>query len=277
MDNKILLLGASGYVGSVFKEILPKGSFIQMDYKNLSVQNLLNSWSFNHFDTIINCTGYTGNDKELSIHGNLNAPIILTEFVNIVKELTIVHISSCGIYKNYINKIYDEKDKPNHSFSHPHCLDFHSGTKVLAEQIIQRYPNHYICRAGILFDHIDDPKNYLTKLTKFDKLLSVENSLSNRYEFVKGCIHLIENKCDFGTYNITNSGFASTEKICSIIKKHLGKDFVFYDCLTDYFFSKRQSYHDHESSKVSNKKIIEAGFKVSDVYDSISECLATWS
>ena len=104
MENKILLLGANGYMGSVFKEKLPEGSFIEMEYKNLSVQNLLNFGFFNHFDTIINCTGYTEDNKELSIYGNLNAPIILTELVNIVKELKILHVSSVVFIKIILTK-----------------------------------------------------------------------------------------------------------------------------------------------------------------------------
>ena len=276
MENKILLLGASGYIGSVFKEKLPEGSFIEMEYKNLSVQNLLNSWSFNHFDTIINCTGYTEDNKELSIYGNLNAPIILTEFVNIVKELKILHVSSCSIYKNYINKVYAENNKPNHTFSNVNCIDFHAGTKALAEQIIERYPNHYICRAGVIFDHIDHPKNYLTKLTKFNKLLELDNSLTNRQEFVDACIYLLKNKCEFGKYNITNTGFASTSKTCDIIEKYLDKKFSFYDCITEYFFSKDKKQYAHESSKVYNQKILDAGFKMSDVYDSIENSLKQW-
>ena len=276
MENKILLLGANGYMGSVFKEKLPEGSFIEMEYKNLSVQNLLNSWSFNHFDTIINCTGYTEDNKELSVYGNLNAPIILTEFVNIVKELKILHVSSCSIYKNYINKIYAENNKPNHTFSNVNCIDFHAGTKALAEKIIERYPNHYICRAGVIFDHIDHPKNYLTKLTKFNKLLELDNSLTNRQEFVDACIYLLENNCEFGKYNITNTGFASTSKTCDIIEKYLDKKFSFYDCITEYFFSKDKKQYAHESSKVYNQKILDAGFKMSDVYDSIENSLKQW-
>jgi dTDP-4-dehydrorhamnose reductase len=277
MNNKILLLGSKGYIGSVFKQKLPEGSFIQMDYDKLSVQNLLNSWSFNHFDTIINCTGYTEGDKELSIYGNLNAPIILTEFVNIVKEIKILHISSCSIYKNYVNKIYSDNSKPNYTFSNSSCIDFHAGTKALAEQIIRRYPNHYICRAGILFDQFDHPKNYLTKLKKIDKLLEIKNSLTNRQEFVEACIYLLENKCDFGSYNITNSGFASTSKVCDMISKHLGDEFSFYDCVTEYFFSKDKKEYDYVPSQVHSNKIINLGFKMSEVYDSIEKSLEQWT
>lgn len=277
MDNKILIIGASGYIGKVFKNKLPKGSYISMEYSKLSVQNLLNSWSFNHFDTIINCSGCTNDKNDQIIHGNLNAPIILTEFVNIVKEIKILHVSSCGIYKNYINTIFTEIDDPNHTFSNPRCLDFDAGSKALAEEIIQRYPNHYICRAGILIDSVDHPKNYLSKLMKFDKLLDVEHSLSDLNEFVEGCIHLLKNKCDFGIYNITNSGFASTEKVCEIIKKYLGANFTFYECITEYFFSKQKQYHAHESSKVSNQKILSTGFKISDVYSAVEANLKKWS
>jgi dTDP-4-dehydrorhamnose reductase len=277
MNNKVLLLGASGYIGETFRKKLPEGSFIQMKYSDLSVQNLLNSWAFNHFDTIINCTGYIGENKDKIIHGNLHAPIAITEFVNIVKELTVLHISSCDMYKNYSSKTFTENSKPNNCWSNPSSINFHAASKALAEEVISRYPNHYICRAGFLFDQFDHPKNYLSRLISFDRILNIDNSLSNRQEFVEACIHLIKTKASFGTYNIVNTGHVENDIICKLISKYLKKDFKFYDCVTDYLFSKKQENFDHVPSKVSNDKILATGAKMSQTYKSIEQSLERWN
>jgi dTDP-4-dehydrorhamnose reductase len=276
MDNKILLLGANGYIGRVFEQKLPEGSFIKMRYENLSVQNLLNSWALNHFDTIINCTGYAGENKDKIVHGNLHAPIVITEFVNIVKELTVLHISSCDMYKNYNNKTFTEKSRPNNCWSNSSSVNFHAASKALAEEVVSRYPNHYICRAGILFDQIDHPKNYLSKLFSFDRVLNIDNSLSNRQEFVEACIHLLKTKASFGSYNIVNTGDIDNNSICKLMSKYLKKEFKFYDCVTDYLFSKKQENFDHISSKVCNDKVLASGAKISETYKSIEQSLKKW-
>ena len=65
--------------------------------------------------------------------------------------------------------------------------------------------------------------------------------------------------------------------ICKLISKYLKKDFKFYDCVTDYLFSKKQENFDHVPSKVSNDKILATGAKMSQTYKSIEQSLERWN
>ena len=72
----------------------------------------------------------------------------------------------------------------NFSFDYPPC-SYYSGTKVLGEAAIKEVGgNYYIWRLRIPFDEYDSPRNYLTKLIRYDKLLDAENSVSHLGDFV---------------------------------------------------------------------------------------------
>lgn len=252
-----------------------------MKHSDITVQNLLNSWSFNHFDTIINCAGYVGRPnvdsvekhKEEGIFGNIIVPQIITEFLNIVKDLTLLHISSGCIYEDE-GSVFTEEDQPNLDWESGRKCSFYSGTKGMAEKIISRYPNHYICRLRMPFDDdFNNPRNYLTKLLNYDKLLSLPNSLSNRHEFVRCCIELLDKECEFGTYNIVNSGFATAEQVVEIFKKYeiTNKEFKFFGDIEDFYLSTGSV--PRSNCRISNKKLLNTGIQISDVYDSIENCV----
>ena len=75
--------------------------FETLSHQDISVQTLLNMWTSTQFELIINCAGYVGrpnvdeveNHKEEAVHGNIIIPSILSEFVNIVKSVKILHVS----------------------------------------------------------------------------------------------------------------------------------------------------------------------------------------
>ena len=281
MKNRILLLGSSGYIGSVFKSMLPEKRVITMKHSDITVQNLLNSWSFNHFDTIINCAGYVGRpnvdavekNKEEGIFGNIIIPQIITEFLNIVKDLTLLHISSGCVYEDE-GSVFTEEDKPNLDWEASRRCSFYSGTKGMAEKIVSRYPNHYICRLRMPFDEdLSNPRNYLSKLFNYEKLLSLPNSLSNRHEFVQCCIQLLEKECEFGTYNIVNSGFITAKQVVDIFEKHkiTNKEFKFFSDIEDFYLSTGSV--PRSNCRVSNQKLLNAGVQISNVHDSIENCV----
>ena len=284
MNNKILLLGASGYIGKVFKEKLPEDNFVTMKHEDISVSNLLNETCKNRFDTIINCCGYVGRPnvdvverhKEEAVYGNIIIPDILVQFANIVKEITILHISSGCIFRGDENQVFSETDSPNLDWNSQSSCSFYGGSKSMSEKIISRYPNHYICRLRMPFDHEENERNYLSKLLKYDKLLSLPNSLSHRYDFVDACIQLLEKECEFGTYNITNTGFITAKEICEIFRNEFDfkNDFKFYDDIEDFLIS--TGCYPRSNCVLSNDKLTKAGIKMRGIREAITESISNY-
>jgi len=111
-----------------------------------------------------------------------------------------------------------ETDPPNFSFRTNNC-SFYSGSKALGEEVLAGADNLFVWRLRIPFNEVDSPRNYLTKLMRYDRLLEAENSLSQLEEFVRATWECWEKRVPFGTYNVTNPGAVTTREVVDLIKK----------------------------------------------------------
>jgi dTDP-4-dehydrorhamnose reductase len=245
--KNILILGATGYIGSAFLSQLTKeGHNVKalsrskdFDYTNISkFKEFIDiNWHAGDFDTknciVINCAGYVGKpnvdqceiEKDETILGNVVFPAQISE-VLYARGIPLCHISSGCIYSGY-TKPFSEEDPPNFNFSSTkYTCSFYSGTKALAEQVIQRNPLAYIFRLRIPFDEYSSPRNYITKLLTYDRLIDMANSFSHRNDFVKNCLELISVGAPYGIYNVTNNGSMTTREVVELIKYHLRDSYV---------------------------------------------------
>src|SRR6185503_4612969 len=94
------------------------------------------------------------------------------------------HISSGCIYTGSKpdGSGFGEQDRPNFTFRQNNC-SFYSGCKALAEELLADAERCYLWRPRMPFSHRDAPKNYLSKILNYEKLLDVTNSLSELDEF----------------------------------------------------------------------------------------------
>tara|TARA_Y100000593_G_scaffold62445_1_gene115691 strand:+ start:1704 stop:2567 length:864 start_codon:yes stop_codon:yes gene_type:complete len=284
----ILILGKSGYIGKAFVEEAKRRNIeynalsrSEVDYTNYEE---LNSFFLKigacKYDVVINCAGFIGKPnvdacetrKAETIAGNVVFPVMLS---NLCARFgaTYCHISSGCIYNGY-DKEYTEEDPPNFCFK-TNNGSFYSGTKALAEELINR-DKTYVCRLRIPFDHINSPRNYLSKLLNYDKLLDMKNSVSHRYDFVNACYDLIKKKAPYGIYNIVNSGFVSTAQVVQIMHRYLNINKNF-----DFFESEQQFYEIGASAPRSNcildnSKLLSTGVNIRTTEEALAESLTRW-
>ncbi len=248
-----IILGKNGYIAeAIIQELksrdLPHVALSRTDvnYTNMKVfDNWLSNTVYkktvkHHNVSIINCAGYIGKpnvdacelNKADTVEGNVIFPAMLSQLCA-NKGYLYTHISSGCIYGGY-SKDFTEEDVPNFDFQNG---SFYSGTKALAEKIVnQNAPNSYIFRLRIPFDEFESPRNYLTKLLTYDKLLDARNSLSHRADFAKYIIDLIDQKVPFGIYNVTNKGSVTTKEVVELMQEHLkpNKEFKFFSKLDNF-------------------------------------------
>lgn len=118
-DNsfKILLIGSTGFIGSVVYNELVKIYGEQAIYKLL--RNSVECLSENHvtldiisnlnFNVVINCSGVYTNDFSLAKRVNFEFVQSVFNQINLSPNLFFVHISSYGIYNgNLLDKINEE-------------------------------------------------------------------------------------------------------------------------------------------------------------------------
>ena len=285
----IILFGSTGYIGSEFKRQLEQK---QIEFKcwndtaNTTFYDL-EKWyedaGYPVIDAVINAAGYTGKPnvdacelaKEDTIHGNIVWPQILTDWC-MLNDITLGHVSSGCIYsgRRLDGEPFTEEDEPNFSFKQNNC-SFYSGTKSIAEKIVSKWNKNYIWRLRIPFEEYNNPRNYISKMLKYDKLLQAENSISNKQEFVSACIQTFVNKVPFGIYNVTNTGYITTDFLVEKLKVTIAKDrnFTLIDEETLY---KNYAKTPRSNCVMSNSKLLETGITMKTVEESIDYCLNNW-
>lgn len=285
----ILVLGASGYIGSEFaRQLAAKDkkfmSVGRRDCDLYDVDELSKFMEFHDADCVINCAGYTGKpnvdacetDKTNCLAGNAVLPGIIAAACQNV-GIPWGHISSGCIYTGTRSDGagFRETDPPNFSFRQNNC-SFYSGTKALGEEILADAKDCYIWRVRIPFSQVDSPRNYLSKLMRYDRLLDAENSLSNLQEFVSASLDCLEKRLPFGIYNLTNPGRITTKEVVQLIRESgvSTRDFRFFDSEDE--FLKIAAKTPRSNCAMDHSKAVAAGLKLTEIRDSIRRALASW-
>lgn len=285
---KILLFGSTGYVGRHFWKKLndSKIPYKIASGRGKSFEELRDMIWDSEATTVINCAGFTGkpnvdaceHQKGECIEGNVMFPTILAEICHDF-ETPLGHISSGCIYtgRRHDGKGFTEADAPNFTFKHNNC-SFYSGTKAQAEEILTKhYPYTYIWRLRIPYNNdFTNPRNYLSKLLNYSRLLDAENSISHLEEFVDACIHCVSEEVPYGIYNITNPGYVTTKWVTEQMEKILPKEvlpkkFDFFQ--NDEEFYKTAANTPRSNCVLDSSKILSVGTKLTPVEDSVIDAL----
>lgn len=207
---KILIFG-KGYIAGKFKDAF-EGAEIS-DVRIEDISKVKAELERVKPDTVVNCAGKTGrpnvdwceDHKGETLFGNVTAPLILARACE-ETGVYMVHIGSGCVYEGYNNgEGYSEEDAPNFEGS------YYSRTKAWSERMLKDF-NVLQLRLRMPFDSIPSERNFITKIVKYNKVISVPNSISVLEDFMKAARALIEKKAT-GVYNVTNPGVIDHQAI----------------------------------------------------------------
>lgn len=285
----IYLLGGSGYVGQAYQRLLQSKGLpfrnlrrAELDYSD--VATLTAALRSERPEFVINAAGYTGkpnvdaceNDKAECLFGNSVLPGRIAAACE-AAGIPWGHVSSGCIYTGARadGGEFTEEDAPNFSFRQNNC-SFYSGTKALGEEVLAGRPNVYLWRLRIPFDHVDSPRNYLTKMMRYPRLLQAENSISQLDEFVAATFACWEKRVPFGTYNVTNPGRITTRRVVEFIEES-------GVCRKDWDFFADEDEFMHIAAKaprsnciMSSAKLAAVGIEMTPVEEAIRQALRCW-
>ena len=286
----IYLLGGSGYVGHAYQKLLTsKGiSFKNLMRKDLDytdVPTLITALQKDKPDFLINSAGYTGkpnvdaceSDRMNCLFGNAILPGRIAEACE-ATNTPWGHVSSGCIYTGSRDDgtEFTEADAPNFTFRQNNC-SFYSGTKALGEEILKDTDNVYLWRLRIPFDNIESPRNYLTKLIRYENLLEASNSISQLDEFVAATFACWEKRVPFGTYNVTNPGYVTTREVVELIKESglSTKTFNFFKDECEFMANAAKT--PRSNCTMSSEKLAAAGITMTPVKEAIRQALSNWT
>jgi dTDP-4-dehydrorhamnose reductase len=264
--SRILVLG-NGYIGRRVSGELKCPVSSKRINNFADVQSLVNKFKPK---IIINCIGFVGKNvdeceirKDKALFTNTYLPVLLAEaaYRNRIK---LIHISSGCIFEyNY------GKDDPITENKTPDFFRlFYSRTKIYSERILDaigRKANILILRIRIPLDNKPHPRNILTKLLNYGKVIELRNSITYVPDFLKALRHLM--KIDArGTYNVVNRGGLLYRDLLSIYQR--------------YFPKYRYSQVPFSSLGITRTNIIlstsklkKSGFKVRNINRVLEECV----
>lgn len=285
----ILLLGGNGYVGSAYRKYfeanhIPYQSFSRAELSYTQPGVLEKFLKENRPDFLINCAGYTGKpnvdaceaDKANCLFGNAVLPGILAEACSSV-DIPWGHVSSGCIYTGCKpdGSGFTEEDPPNFSFRTNNC-SFYSGTKALGEEVLGDAPNVYQWRMRIPFNHEDGPRNYLSKMMRYARLLEAENSVTQLDEFVTGTLACFEKQVPYGLYNFTNPGHITTRQVAGMIENAglAPHEFSFFTDETE--FMQKAAITPRSNCILDSSKLSNVGIHLTPVVDAIQDALNRW-
>ena len=289
MTCTVLLLGGSGYVGTAFQDFFRRAGIAcrnlcrrDLDYTDPAKLRLVLLDAQPEF--LINAAGYTGrvNVDDCEHHKTecLLANAVLPGQIRDVCEslhLPWGHVSSGCIFSGVRpdGRGFTEADEPNFTFRQNNC-SFYSGTKALGEELLREATQCYIWRPRIPFDQVDHPRNYLTKMMRYERLLEARQSLAHRGEFVQAAWECWHRRIPFGTYNMTNPGSITTHEVVELVQRSgiCNKEFRYFASETE--FMQVAAKTPRSNCVLDTGKLQRAGIVMTEVHAAVTRALANW-
>lgn len=285
----IYLLGGSGYVGSAYQALFNQNGICYRNLKRTEVdycdvETLTAALRADKPSFLINAAGYTGKPnvdacevhKAECLEGNAVLPGKIAEACA-AAGVPWGHVSSGCIYSGTRSdgSGFTEADSPNFTFRQNNC-SFYSGAKALGEEVLAGAPSVYIWRLRIPFDYRDGPRNYLTKLMRYQRLLEATNSISQLQEFVCSTFACWEKRVPFGIYNVTNPGQITTKQVVEHIVSSgvLKKNYVFFKDESEFMDVAAKT--PRSNCVLNSEKLASVGIKMSEVNEALERDLKRW-
>jgi dTDP-4-dehydrorhamnose reductase len=270
MSKMIFILGSTGYIGkAVVAEANRRGlNWCPIFTKEHTFNEIDGLITDNKPSLVINCAAFIPQpsvaecDNHIAETCRANAifPALLALSCARYK-IPLMQLSTGCLFDE--NREYTETDTPIRGFG-GHC-GIYVGTKLVAEHAVLEYPDNYVLRLRLPFDEVDHPRNYLTKLTKFDQVYKHLNSLTHRGDFAKALFDLWMLRAAPGIYHCVNPDLVCVEGLLELmVQKGLIAKMP------------RTVKHSSTGCWLSAKKLESAGVQMRRVGLAIKESLENW-
>lgn len=268
-DSEILIIGANGQLGKALQNKYPNARAVDSDKLDITKQSELDKYDWSNLKIVINAAAYTNVDGAETAEGrviawkvNATAPGLLASISN-KHNLTLVHISTDYVF---------DGTKANHTETESFSpLSVYGSTKAAGDiSVSLQTSDYYILRTSWV---IGDGNNFVKTMLELGNKRINPTVVSDQIgrltftsELVRGIDHLLANKADFGTYNVSNDGEpTSWADITRRIYEIAGlKNTVTNISTNDYYKDKENVAPRPLQSSLDLGKLKSTGFKPND-------------
>lgn len=190
-------------------------------------------------DAIINAAGVTGrpnidwceDHKPETIRANVIGALNLVD-VAYLRNLHVTHLGTGCLYTfddahpKGSGKGFTEMDAPNHETS------FYCFSKIRLESLLLTYPNVLHLRVRMPLSSEKHPRNFITKITGYKKVINEPNSISVLEDLLPVAIDMTLRGLK-GNYNFVNPGVITHNEILDLYKTYVDPEFSYTNFSVD--------------------------------------------
>jgi dTDP-glucose 4,6-dehydratase len=248
----ILIYGGKGWIGSQFCEALTlwKFKYTVSNTRVNTIEDVINDLNNNpettHVISFIGRTHGKINGKTYStidyleqpgkikdnVRDNLFVPLIIAEACKkYSKNNRFVHYTYLGTGCIFTYDNEHEYEKEENGFKEEDNPNFFgSGYSVVkgTTDKLMKLMNNNTClnlRIRMPITGKDNPRNFITKITHYEKICSIKNSMTVLPEFIPIIADLMKKQVT-GTINLTNPGLISHNEILEMYKEYVDPNFT---------------------------------------------------
>lgn len=229
---RIILLGHTGYLGSRIHEYFSEKKYelIPLKVDVTDLEAVKDAFADIQGQVVINATGKTGiptvdwceshrlETASVNITGAINVAKVASEQGNYTLQIGSGCIfdeeESAVPIKGVETYAYTEEDEPNFFGS------FYSQSKAVAEGALKEIPNVCVLRIRMPLSERAHPKNLLSKLLQYEKILNLPNSVTVIEDFLPFLEKVIEKRVT-GVLNAVNPGVYHHQDLLELYRKHV--------------------------------------------------------
>jgi 3,5-epimerase/4-reductase len=281
---KLLIFGSKGWIGRQFCEYLDENNILYiesdsradnekdvekeiLEHLPSNIISLIGRTYGENFNTI----DYLEQPGKLveNIRDNLYAPIILS----ILCERYNIHYTymgtGCIFEYNDEGKKNNEDDLPNFFGSS------YSIVKGYTDRLQHMYSKNTLnLRIRMPIINYDHDRNFITKITNYDYVCSVPNSMTVLHDMYPIMLDMIKKNIT-GTFNMCNKGAITHNEILELYKTHVDNDFTWKNFTIEeqnkILLSKRSNI------ELSTEKLYELYPNIPDIKTSIERCMISYA
>lgn len=278
---KFLIYGHRGYLGGHFRAFLEeKGEVVVLGRADVGRLDEVEKDLAEHVpDVVLNCAGVTGRPNvdwcedhpAETLYGNVTGPLILLQAcvaagMDESSGPRLVNLGSGCIYNGYNDgQGFSEDDPPNFDGS------FYSRNKAWVERILFEFPVLQF-RLRMPIDANNGPRNFITKITHYDKVASVPNSMTVIEDLLPAAYELMK-RDRTGIYNMTNPGVIDHETILNLYKEIVDPNFTFTLVPMEELYRGKHIKAGRSNCQLSTAKLEAEGLGMRPIEEAIRDCL----
>lgn len=243
---RMLIFGGNGWIGQQFVVIASKENVehrvatSRVDFDHIvELEREIDAFAPTH---IISLLGRTHGEK-LSTIDYLEQPGKLVENVrdNLMAPIILAQLcADRGIHYTYLgtgcifNSDHNEQDACVQAFKETDAPNFFGSSYSIVKGMTDRFmawrhgqgPCQSVLNLRIRMPIVggDHPRNFITKITHYEKVCSIPNSMSVLPELLPMALELMKNR-HTGTLNFTNPGVVSHNDILALYKQYVDPAF----------------------------------------------------